>query len=121
MQESADAAGVEAHIRGYIEHWNAKDTASVWANFYRLDPSSRLKSKADLQAIFDGLVAEGYDHTDLGGVETSRLGPDHYLARIRFTRFRTDGSVMAPGERGCDYQVRRFPDGWRITGVLATD
>jgi hypothetical protein len=116
----ADADAVEAHIRGYIDHWNAKDTAAVWTRFYRLDASNRIKTSADLQAIFDGLVAEGYDHTDLGEVATSRLGPDHYLARVRFTRLRTDGSVMAPGERGCDYQVRRFPDGWRITAVLAT-
>lgn len=120
MQED-DAAEVEAHIRGYIETWNAGDIASVWANFYRLDTSSRLKSQADVQAIFDGMVAEGYDHTDVNRVETSRIGPDHYLARVRFTRFTTDGSVMAPGERGGDYQVRRFPDGWRITTVLATD
>ena len=120
MQYKA-AGEVEAHIRGYIEHWNASDMASVWANFYRLDASNRIKTQDDVQAIFDGLVAEGYDHTELGRVEPIRLGPDQYLARVRFTRFRTDGSEMAPGERGCDYQLRRFPDGWRITAVLATD
>jgi hypothetical protein len=118
--QDSDAAEVEGHVRGYIERWNAKDTASIWANFYRLDASNRIKTADDLQAIFDGLVAEGFDHTVLGGVETQKLGPDEYLARVRFTRFTTGGAVMAPGERGCDYRLRRFPDGLRITAVLAT-
>jgi hypothetical protein len=115
------AKEVEALIRGYIDHWNAKDVEAVWSRFYRLDESARLKSATDVQRIFDDLVAQGFDHSEILSVTVEMHGPDRATARLRFTRWTTDGAVMPPKDRGAEYGVRRFPDGWRITSVLTTD
>jgi hypothetical protein len=119
--EDAAAKEVEALIRSYIDHWNARDTEAVWSRFYRLDESARLKSAADVQKIFDDLVGQGFDHSEILSIATEMHGPDRATARLRFTRWKADGEFMPPRDRGAEYQTRRFPDGWRITSVLTTD
>jgi hypothetical protein len=119
--KQVSASEVEAHVRGYIERWNARDCEAIWSRFYRLDASSHLTSQADLQAILDDLAAQGFDHTRLHSVQADMLGADRAQARIRFTRFRTDGTAMSDTDRGAEYHLSRFPDGWRITLVRTTD
>jgi hypothetical protein len=112
---------IETLIRAYIERWSAKDGAAVWSRFYRLEATSHLKSQADVQAILDGLAAQGFDHTELHAVRTEMLGPDQAQVRIRYTRFRTDGTPMSETDKGAQYHLTRFPDGWRITVARSTD
>lgn len=121
MTTTDDVAEVEQHIRDYIERWSAKDAAAVWTRYYRLDASQRMKSQADVQAVFDELAADGFARTEMHSVTASLDGPDRATAKIRFTRWRTDGTSMPPENRGAVYALRRFPDGWRITAVGMAD
>ena len=121
MTTTAGANEVEALIRAYIERWSARDGAAVWSRFYRLDASSHLKSQADVQAILDDLAAQGFLRTELHSVRTEMLGPDRALANIRYTRFKTDGTPMSSTDRGAEYQLHKFADGWRITLARSTD
>jgi hypothetical protein len=69
----------------------------------------------------DGLVAQGFDHSEVLSIAPEIHAPDRATVRIRFTRWTTDGAFMPPRDRGAEYGARKFPDGWRITSVLATD
>jgi len=121
MTTTTGADEIEAHIRGYIERWSAKDGAAVWSRFYRLDASSHLKSQADVQAILDDLAAQNFDHTELHSVRTETPGPDDARVRIRYTRFRTDGTPMSETDLGAEYHLHKFADGWRITVARSTE
>ena len=50
---------------------------------------------------------EGLRHGAIGQVE------------LRFTRLTTDGGFLPPKERTSLYRVRKFEDGWRVTGMSA--
>ena len=119
----ADARGgeVEAIIREYIALWNAHDAHAIWTRVYRLDAAQGMKSEADLAAGFARLKAEGYDHSDLQSVRACLLTPRVAMALLRFSRLKTDGSPMPPKDRLSIYMLRRFDDGWRVTGMTAVD
>lgn len=121
MSTTDDAGDIERHIRGYIDHWNARDAGAVWSRFYRLDPTHRMKGPADVRAILEGLDAEGYERTVIDALEPVLLGPDEAVAKVTYTRLKTDGSAMPPAKRRIEYALRRFPDGWRITWTHVPD
>jgi hypothetical protein len=118
--DDAIAGELEALIRGYIDHWNASDAEAVWTRFYRLGPDAAIKGVGDVQKHMDGLLAQGFDHSEVLSIAPEVHGPDSATVRIRFTRWTTAGDFMPPRDRGAEYQARRFDDGWRITSVLAT-
>jgi len=107
---------LEALIRDYIVAWNAHDAHAIWTRFYRLDAAQPTHSEADLAQEFARLVAQGYDHSDLQSVQACRLTPQTAIAILRFSRLKTDGSPMPPKDRASLYTLRRFDDGWRVTG-----
>jgi hypothetical protein len=119
----ADARGgeVEAIIREYIALWNAHDAHAIWTRVYRLDAAQGMKSEADLAAGFSRLKADGYDHSDLQSVHACLLTSQVAMALLRFSRLKTDGSPMPPKDRLSIYMLRRFDDGWRVTGMTVAD
>lgn len=121
MENKEAANEVEALIRDYIRYWSAKDAATVWSRFYRLNDESKLKTQADVQAILDDLAAQGFARSELHSVHVKDLAADRAVATIRYTRFKTDGSPMSLTDKGAEYHLRKFIDGWRIISVLATD
>jgi hypothetical protein len=47
------------------------------------------------------------------------LGPDTGQVELRFTRLTSDGGFMPPKDRTSLYKLRKFEDGWRVTGMSA--
>lgn len=115
------AADVEALIRNYFGLWNAHDAHAVWTRIYRLDAAQRMRSEADLAAQFAQLKAQGYDHSVLQSVHACLLTPQTAMAILRFSRLKTDGAAMPPKDRLSLYMLRRFDDGWRVTGLIGAD
>ena len=37
---------------------------------------------------------------------------------MRFSRLKADGTPLPPKDRATLYQLRRFPDGWRIVRLI---
>jgi hypothetical protein len=110
---------MEYFMSEYLRAWNAHDAKLIIKDFYRLDPSHRWATVEGLQAEFDRLKAEGYDHSDIKSITGCVLTADTGQVELRFTRLKTDGSFMPPKDRVSVYQVRRFDDGWRATGMAA--
>ena len=114
---SPPGSHVTTLIDTYFRHWNAKDAAEIWSRIYRLDPGHRLGSEADLRQMLDATVASGWDHSTLDAITVHPCGPGAWLARIAYTRFSTDGSVLPPANRLGAYVVSEAGDGLRITAL----
>jgi hypothetical protein len=113
-----DLKGVmEYFMSEYLRAWNAHDAKLIIKDFYRLDPSHRWATVEGLQAEFDRLKSEGYDHSEIKSITGCVLTADTGQVELRFTRLKTDGSFMPPKDRVSVYQVRRFDDGWRATSM----
>lgn len=110
-------AEMEAFMADYLRAWNAHDATTIVEHFYRLDGNHRWNTKDGLQAEFDRLKSEGYDRSDIQSITGCVLGPDTGQVELRYVRLKTDGTFMPPKDRASIYQVRRFPDGWRATGM----
>lgn len=110
---------MEYFMSEYLRAWNAHDAATIVKEFYRLDPSHRWSTVEGLQAEFDRLKAEGYDRSEIHGITGCVIDAETGQVELRFTRLKTDGTAMPPGPRVSVYQVRRFDDGWRATGMAA--
>lgn len=108
---------MEYFMSEYLKAWNAHDAALIVRDFYRLEPTHRWATVAGLQAEFDRLKAEGYDRSDIHGITGCVIDAETGQVELRFTRLKTDGTSMPPGPRVSIYQVRRFDDGWRATGM----
>jgi hypothetical protein len=119
----ADARGreVEAVMDEYLRLWNAHDAAAVTQRIYRMPPGSRMGDQAGLQAEFDRLKAQGYDHSTKTALEGCLTGKDDGLAEFRFTRWKTDGTPLGPKDRATLYRLHRFADGWRIVELIPLD
>ena len=111
-----EKADMEAFMAKYLERWNAHDAAAITANYYRLEGNHPWSTEAGMKAEFDRLKAQGYDKSDIQGITGGVLGPDTGQVELRYVRLKTDGSFMPPKDRASIYQVRKFPDGWRVTG-----
>ena len=110
---------IEAVIWDYLRLWNAHDAGAITAKVYRLEGDNPWGTKDGLQAEFDRLKAQGYDHSDTSSVIGCVLDGDRGQAELRFVRLKTDGTPMPPKERVSLYRLRKFPDGWRVTGMSA--
>lgn len=111
-----DKVDMEAFMARYLVLWNAHDAATITAKFYRLDPGNPWATEAGLQAEFDRLKAEGYDKSDTSSIRGCVLSADTGQVELRYVRLRTDGSFMPPRDRVSVYRLRKFDDGWRVTG-----
>ena len=118
LAQAGGVAEIEAKMKEYITVWNTHDVAQVLAKVYRM-PDTAMGTPAGLQANFDQLKAQGYDHSVLHGVRGCLITPETGLGEMRFTRLKTDGTFMPPEMRTSVYQLKKFPDGWRITSFGA--
>ena len=72
-----------------------------------------------MRAEFDRLKSQGYTVSDIHGIVGCSLGPDTGQVELRFTRLTSDGGFMPPKDRTSLYKLRKFEDGWRVTGMSA--
>jgi len=117
-QSTGGVAEIEAKMTEYISVWNTHDASQVLAKIYRM-PDTAMGTLTGLQANFDQLKKDGYDHSVLHGVRGCLITPDTGLGEMRFTRLKTDGGFMPPENRTSIYQLKKFPDGWRVTSFGA--
>jgi hypothetical protein len=119
----ADERGkeVEAFMAGYLALWNAHDAKAITERIYRFDGPNPRSTQAGLQAEFDRLKADGYDHSESVGIKACLLTPTEALVEFRFSRLKADGSALPPKARSSVYMVRKFPDGWRIHQLIGMD
>lgn len=116
----ADAkSDMEAFMNAYLERWNAHDAAAITSSYYRLDAGHPWSTEQGMRAEFDRLKAQGYDRSDIQGVRGCDLGDGSGQVELRYVRLKADGSFMPPKDRASIYLLRRFGDGWRITGFRA--
>ena len=118
LAQGGGVAEIEAKMTEYIAVWNTHDVSQVLAKIYRM-PDTAMGTPAGLQKNFDDLKAQGYDHSVLHGVRGCLITPDTGLGEMRFTRLKTDGAFMPPEMRTSVYQLKKFPDGWRVTSFGA--
>ena len=117
----ADERGkeIETVMDEYLRLWNAHDAAAITSRIYRMDGPTG--TAAGLQASFDQLKAQGYDHSTKASIEGCLLSDTTGLAEMRFTRWKTDGTPLGPKDRVSLYVLRKFPEGWRITQLIGMD
>jgi len=109
-------AEIEAFMRAYLDLWNAHDSGAITERIYRLDGNHPWSTKEGMQAEFNRLKAQGYDRSDIASVTGCMLGDDAGQVELRYSRLKVDGTPMPPKDRASIYRLRRFPDGWRVTG-----
>lgn len=114
-----DRADMEKVMAAYLVLWNAHDAAAITEQFYRLDGAHPWSTAAGLGAEFDRLKSQGYDTSDIHGITGCALTADTGQVELRFTRRTTDGGFMPPKDRTSLYRLKKFEDGWRITGMSA--
>ncbi len=108
---------VSSVMSQYLRLWNAHDAKTIVAKIYRLEPTHAWSTEAGLKGEFDRLKSQGYSHSDIFGVSTCMTGPDTAQTELRFSRLKTDGTLMPPRDRVSVYRLRKFPDGWRVIGM----
>jgi hypothetical protein len=118
-QADERAKEIEVVMDEYLRLWNAHDAAAITSRIYRMDGPSGTAS--GLQASFDQLKAQGYDHSTKASIEGCLLSETVGLAEMRFTRWKTDGTPLGPKDRASLYMLRKFPEGWRITQLIGMD
>lgn len=118
-----DKSDMEAFMRDYLKAWNAHDAAAITSKYYRLDGNHAWSTEAGMKAEFDRLKSQGYATSDIQSVVGCVLGADTGQVELRYVRLKTDGSFMPPKDRASIYKVKKFADGWRVTGFagLAAD
>ncbi|HEY7800474.1 MAG TPA: hypothetical protein VIA80_17030 [Hyphomonadaceae bacterium] len=124
---SAALAGAPAHADGkaeleavmheYLKLWNAHDAAGITERFYRLEGANSWGTREGLAAEFERLKAQGYDKSEIQSVIGCLLTPETGQVELRYVRLKTDGGFMPPKDRASIYSLRKFPDGWRVTGM----
>ena len=114
----APAKDAEALMTEYVRLWNAHDAAAISSRIYRLGPGHPMGTQAGLQAEFDRLKAQGYDHSVTHALEGCLLTQGQALVQLRFSRLKTDGQPLPPKDRATLYILRKFPEGWRITDLI---
>ena len=114
-----DRADMERFMADYLERWNAHDASAITTRFYRLEGNHPWSTEAGMRAEFDRLKSQGYTVSDIHGIVGCSLGPDTGQVELRFTRLTSDGGFMPPRDRTSLYKLRKFEDGWRVTGMSA--
>ena len=111
-----DRADMEAFMAEYLKAWNAHDAAAITSTYYRLDGDHAWSTKDGMEAEFARLRGQGYATSDIKSVTGCTLPADTGQVELRYIRLKTDGSFMPPKDRASIYKLRKFADGWRITG-----
>jgi hypothetical protein len=93
---------VEAFMHAYTVAWNKHDAAAIARDFYRMGNRTVEEQTVASRKSFDDLIAQGYDHSDIHQIKT-------------------DGTPLPPKDRASAYELKKFPDGWRMTRVLGAD
>lgn len=117
--QADDKADAEAFMWAYLERWNAHDAEAITTRYYRLDGNHPWSTEAGMRAEFERLKGLGYDKSDIQSVVGCVLSPDSAQVELRFVRLTTDGGFMPPKDRVSLYHLRKFADGWRVTGMNA--
>lgn len=113
----ADAKSeIEAFMSEYLVVWNAHDAGAITSRYYRLEGAHPWGTEAGMTAEFERLKAQGYDRSDTSSIRGCVLSADTGQVEIRYVRLKADGSFMPPKDRASIYMLRRFADGWRVTG-----
>ena len=122
MDAKSDITEVEAFMREYNDLFSSGDAKALWSRVYRFEPSGKtmINSEADLKKLHDDIVAQGYSHSIVHMMKVTPTGPDLMRVKLHFERKKTDGSTFAPGKQASEYNVKKFPDGWRITSAWMT-
>lgn len=100
----------------YTKAWNRHDSATIARDFYRTGPSVE-EQTANLERGFESLRGQGYKQSDIHEVKACITGPDTAWAAMKFSRLKADGEPLPPKDRASSYTLKRFVDGWRITGL----
>lgn len=111
---------VEAFMWAYTKAWNQHDAASIARNFYRQGPTVEQQTES-LAKTFADMKAQGYDTSDIHEIKGCVTGPDTAWAGMKFTRLKTDGAPLGPKDRASSYDLKKYPDGWRITKLNRWD
>jgi hypothetical protein len=112
-------ADMEKFMADYLERWNAHDAKTITTRFYRLDGNHPWSTEAGMRAEFNRLESQGYTVSDIHGIVGCSLGADIGQVELHFTRRTRDGGFMPPKDRTSLYKLRKFEDGWRVTGMSA--
>ena len=122
MDAESDITEVEAFMREYNDLFTSGDAKALWSRVYRFEPGGKamINSEADLKKLHDDIVAQGYSHSIVHMMKVTPTGPDLMRVNLHFERKKTDGSTFAPGKQASEYNVQKFPDGWRITSAWMT-
>lgn len=111
-----DKADMESFMAAYLKLWNAHDSAAITSTMYRLEGDHPWSTQQGMQAEFDRLKSQGYDRSDITSIIGCVTGADTGQVELRYVRLKADGSFMPPKDRVSLYKLRKFPDGWRVTG-----
>ena len=111
---------VEAFMRAYTTTWNTHDAAAIAKNFYRQGPTVE-EQTVSLAKSFADLKAQGYDKSDILEIKGCVTGADTAWAGMKFTRLKTDGTPLGAKDRASSYDLKKFPDGWRIVKLNGWD
>jgi hypothetical protein len=111
---------VEAFMWDYTKTWNRHDASAIAKNFYRQGPTVEAQT-ASLAKTFADMKAQGYDKSDIHEIKGCITGPDTAWAGMKFTRLKTDGAPLGPKDRASSYDLKKFPDGWRIVKLKGWD
>jgi hypothetical protein len=110
-------ADMEKFMADDLERWNAHDASAITKQFYRLDGNHPWSTEAGMRAEFNRLESQGYTVSDIHGIVGCSLGADIGQVELNFTRRTRDGGFMPPKDRTSLYKLRKFEDGWRVTGM----
>lgn len=111
---------VEQFMWSYTATWNKHDSAAIARDFYRMGPSVS-EQTGSLKHTFATLRAQGYHHSDIHEIKACVTGADTAWAGMKFTRLTAEGTPLPPKDRASSYELKKFPDGWRITKLMGGD
>jgi len=109
-----------AFMEAYTRVWNRHDSKEIALSFYRMGPPAD-EQAVSLERQFAALRAQGYSRSDIFEIRACPTGPDSGWAGMKYSRLRADGTALPPKDRASAYDLRRFPDGWRIVRLMGHD
>ena len=72
--------------------------------------------EAGFRSAIEGLVAQGYDHSEIPNASVCAPNPGTVIVSGEITRYHEDGSVL--GKVGATYIYGQTPEGWRIHATI---
>lgn len=112
-------ADMEKFMADDLERWNAHDASAITTRFDRLDGNHPWRTEAGTRAAFSRLESQGCTVSDIHAIVACSRGADIGQVELHVTRRTRDGGFMPPNDRTSLYRLRKFEDGWRVTGISA--